>query len=57
MTEAGRRGGIGMRSIRWARIGDILLALLVGIGAIVWAVDAANRTETRLEARAERSAR
>jgi hypothetical protein len=33
------------------------LALLVGIGAIVWAVDAANRTETRLQARAERSAR
>ena len=46
-----------MGSIRWARLGDILLALLVGIGAIVWAVDAANRTEARLEARAERSAR
>ena len=46
-----------MRSIRWARLGDILLALLVGMVAIAWAVDAANRTEARLEARAERSAR
>jgi hypothetical protein len=45
------------RSRRLEMLGNALLVVLAMAGAVAYGIDAANRTEARLEARAERSAR